>query len=140
MCRYAWHHYKDHFACFECRKAFKHRQWEPLDAGTWKMRRRLQHAPREVACPDCARPMVDMGLDFKSPPKEDREAWRILEILHEHGFTFHGCGCSVGFTPPRRLREVPSWLESHKRSSEGESLANRFAAKTTDPRSPPPAK
>ena len=31
MCRYAWHNYRDHFACFDCRKAFKYWQWEDCD-------------------------------------------------------------------------------------------------------------
>jgi hypothetical protein len=73
--------------------------------------------------------MVDLGLDFKAPPKDDRESWRILEILHENRFAFHGCGCSVGFTPPRRLRDVPAWLDEHRELSEGESLLKKFAAR-----------
>ena len=79
MCRYAWHNYRDHFACFHCRKAFKYWQWEDCDESQWKMRARLEHVPREIVCPDCSRPMVDMGLDFKAPTKDDREAWQILE-------------------------------------------------------------
>ena len=133
MCRYAWHNYRDHFACFHCRKAFKYWQWEDCDESQWKMRARLEHVPREIVCPDCSRPMVDMGLDFKAPTKDDREAWQILEALHQYGFAFHGCGCDAGgFVPPRRLREVPAWLEEHRHRSEGESLAKRFAAKATD--------
>jgi hypothetical protein len=129
MCRYAWHNYRDHFACFHCRKAFKYWQWEDCEQSEWKAKARLRHVPRQIVCPDCSRPMVDMGLDFKAPPKDDREAWRILEVLREHGFAFHGCGCSVGFTPPRHLRDVPAWLEEHRKLSEGESLSNKFAAR-----------
>ena len=47
-----------------------------------------------------------MGLDFKAPRKDDREAWWILEILADNGVTFHGCGCDVGFEPPLRARET----------------------------------
>lgn len=133
MCRYAWHNYRDHFACFQCRKAFKYWQWEDCDESQWKVRARLEHVPRKIVCPDCTRPMVDMGLDFKAPPKDDREAWQILETLHEHGFAFHGCGCDAGgFVPPRRLSEVPAWLERHRRLTEGEALAKRFAARPTE--------
>ncbi len=74
--------------------------------------------------------MVDMGLDFKAPPKDDHEAWQILAVLFENGFAFHGCGCSVGFTPPHSLREVPEWLEKHKELSEGESLLKKFEVRT----------
>lgn len=70
--------------------------------------------------------MVDMGLDFKAPPKGDIEVWEILEALYENGFSFHGCGCYVGFSPPRTLREVPYWLEKHRRRTEGESLLRKF--------------
>jgi hypothetical protein len=130
MCRYAWHNYRDHFACFDCRKALKVWQWEDCDKSEWKIKKRLHHVPREVVCPDCGRPMVDMGLDFKAPPKDDREAWQILAALSQHGFTFHGCGCSVGFTPPRTLRELPGWLERHRRVGEGEKLLNKFKARS----------
>ncbi|WP_165231779.1 hypothetical protein [Aquisphaera insulae] len=127
------HNYRDHFACFRCRKAFKYWQWEDSDESEWKMRARLEHVPREIVCPDCSRPMIDMGLDFKAPSKDDREAWQILEMLQHYGFAFHGCGCDAGgFVPPQRLREVPAWLEAHRHLSEGESLAKRFAAKANN--------
>jgi hypothetical protein len=129
MCRYAYHNYRDHFACFHCRKAFKYWQWEDCDESAWKMKARLHHVPREIVCPNCSRPMVDMGLDFKAPSKKDREAWKILEILCENGFTFDGCGCYVGFTPPRTLREVPEWLERHRKQSNGEILLKKIEAR-----------
>jgi hypothetical protein len=129
MCRYAWHNYRDHFACFNCRKAFKQWQWEEVDEPTFNHRQKLQHVPREVACPDCSQPMIDMGLDFKAPPKNDVEAWQILQALYQHGFTFHSCGCLVGFSPPRTLREVPDWIDQHRRRTQGEELLDQFAAR-----------
>src|SRR5207244_1130587 len=100
---------------FRCRKSFKYWQWEECDQRTWKSKRRLHRVPRSIVCPDCSCPMVDMGLDFKAPPRGDRKAWKIIEVLHENGFTFHGCGCFVGFfTPPRTLGELPRWLEKHR--------------------------
>jgi hypothetical protein len=57
--------------------------------------------------------MVDMGLDFKAPPKANRKAWQILELLHVNGFHFQGCGCDVGFKPPRTISEIPKWLGRH---------------------------
>lgn len=129
MCRYAWHNYRDHFACFRCRKAFKYWQWEEVREGEWNAQAKLRHVPREIVCPDCSQPMVDMGLDFKAPTKDDIEAWEILEILTKHGFTFHGCGCYVGFSPPRTLREVPEWLERHRTLSPGEQLLKKYESK-----------
>lgn len=126
MCRYAWHNYRDHFACFACRKTFKYWQWEPCDEIAFNTKQRLDHVPREIICPDCAKPMIDMGLDFKAPRKTDVTAWQILELLAQNGFTFHNCGCGVGFTPPRTIREVPQWIEDHRRKSKGEKLLDRI--------------
>lgn len=130
MCRYAWHNYRDHFACFDCRKAFKYWQWEECDETTFQMRQRLQHAPREIVCPDCSLPMVDMGLDFKAPRKSESEAWEVLRALAANGFTFHSCGCYVGFTPPKTLREVQQWLAQHRSKSEGEKLLEKIGKRT----------
>lgn len=129
MCRYAWHNYRDHFACFRCRKAFKYWQWEHGSNDPPKTGPKLGRVRREVVCPDCARPMADMGLDFKAPPQADRRMWQVLETLYENGFTFANCGCSVGFTPPRKLRDVPTWIEEHRGRSKGESLLKKFAAR-----------
>ena len=127
MCRYAWHKYRDHFACFDCRKAFKYWQWEKCDTRLSKKGPKLRHSPRIILCPDCSRPMADMGLDFKAPPKNDLEAWQILKSLRENGFTFHGCGWLVGLKPPKTLRELPLWLAENRKLSLGESLLRKFA-------------
>jgi hypothetical protein len=127
MCRYAWHNYRDHFACFDCRKAFKYWQWEDTDEKSFQRRLQRRHVPREILCPDCSQPMVDMGLDFKAPSKSDKTAWEILRALYEHGFTFHSCGCGVGWRPPRTLREVPAWIERHRRWNERERLLEKFS-------------
>jgi inhibitor of KinA sporulation pathway (predicted exonuclease) len=120
MCRYAWHNYRDHFACFDCRKAFKYWQWAECDEEAFRAKQRLQHVPRKILCPDCSKPMTDMGLDFKAPRRTDVEAWKMLEALAQNGFKFQGCGCDVGLIPPRTLREVPQWLEQHRRKSDVE--------------------
>ena len=92
MCRYAMTAYKSHCACFTCRKTFK---------------RRLLHdvARDEVEsvaakCPDCRHLAASMGLDFKSPPKDDVKAWQHLRNLYSVGITYHSCGCSgPGYIP-----------------------------------------
>lgn len=128
MCRYGFTYYRDHFACFRCRKAFKHWQYENLGWG-FPRSERLRRPARAIACPDCSRPMTEMGLDFRAPRKGDRESWQIAEILAANGFTFHGCGCYVGYSPPQLLREVPAWLEQRRQPQEGERLAAQFAAR-----------
>ena len=129
MCRYAWHNYRDHFACFDCRKAFKHWQWEEVDEGTFHEGQKRQHVPREIVCPECSRAMVDMGLDFKAPPHEDVKTWEIMRALRAHGFRCQSCGCGAGLRLPRTLREVPDWIERHRVRTEGEKLAVEFAAR-----------
>jgi hypothetical protein len=129
MCRYAWHNYRDHFACFDCRKAFKYWQWEEIDEVVFNHKSRLQRVPRQIVCPDCTQPMVDMGLDFKAPRKDDKKAWSVMRALHDHGFDFRSCGCSVGFKPPDMLREVPAWIEEHRKRTKSETVLASFAAR-----------
>ena len=100
MCRYAMYGpYKNHFACFACRKAFKQppiSDWLAIrDRGyvynelhrLWSYKRGLERREQELGfrladleaeyrdavhkCPECGEPMIDMGLDFK-PPRQKR--------------------------------------------------------------------
>ena len=120
MCRYGFHNYKRHFACFGCRKGFK----RPLDhTGT---------APTDPApCPDCGRPMADMGLDFKTPPRDDAEQWAVVEHLFRLGFDHHSCGCGARYNCsfPSRWAEVPAFLDANRERSSGERLLARFASR-----------
>ena len=129
MSRYDYHNYRDHFACFDCRKSFKYWQWEECSERTWQRKAKLRHIPRTILCPDCGKPMVDMGLDFKSPRQSDIEQWKVLDALSREGFTFHGCGWLVGFRPPKRLRHVPAFLRAHKKTTNGEMLLRGIAEK-----------
>jgi hypothetical protein len=44
--------------------------------------------------------MADMGLDFKSPPKDNAKAWQHLRSLYSVGIVFHSCGCGgPGYVP-----------------------------------------
>lgn len=73
---------------------------------------------------------VALGRSRRLGSGLDREAWEILEALCENGFTFHGCGCFVGFKPPRTLRELPAWLAEHRKSSEGQALLKNFSERS----------
>lgn len=90
VCRYGSAAYKEHYACFACRKS-----WKPLRAaapGT--------APPSAGVCPECAGPTAAMGLDFQPPRRVDRKAWRAVEALYEVGITFRSCGCSgPGYRP-----------------------------------------
>ena len=125
MCRYAFHTYKEPFACFDCRKSFKQTsRWElPED------QRPEKGQPRIVLCPQCAKPMADMGLDFKAPKKSDEEQWKKVELLYNAGFRFDSCGCCGPGYRPAELKEVESFIRSERRHSEGEALLMKIMAR-----------
>jgi DNA-directed RNA polymerase subunit RPC12/RpoP len=125
VCRYAYAGpYKDRYACFACRKAFKRRKPDDLPA---PMRPSTDATkPTIVRCPDCGQPMHNMGMDFKAPRRADVRQWRKVQILFTHGFTFHSCGCGPGLRPVA-LREVPAFLNDKLPKSKGELLLQRFA-------------
>lgn len=158
MCRYAFHTYKSHFACFHCRRAFKktaiddyvkhqgiEREFRLLQSAHSSLKKRAaaeselgvtyaqieeQYLADVSACPQCGGRMAAMGLDFRTPKQRDREAWDILTRLYDHGFSFKGCGCSVGYDPPRKLKDVAAWLTENSRSDGEKLLAVIWAEKT----------
>ena len=106
MCRYAFSIYKPHYACFECRKMFRRRLLKDIDHDKKKS--------LEAKCPQCGTFMADMGLDFKSPRKDDIKAWKHVQDLYSVGITFHSCGCSgPGYIPKTKEKIIES-LEGTK--------------------------
>jgi len=124
MCRYAYAGpYKDRYACFVCRKAFKRRKAEDLPA---RMRVAGEAGSRAVVrCPDCGGAMNNMGMDFAAPRRADVRQWRKVELLFERGVAFGSCGCGPGLRPVAP-REVGVFLEDELGKSEGERLLERF--------------
>jgi hypothetical protein len=116
MCRYAMYGpYKDHYACFACRKMFR-------KPGAGEMARPpRQDEVREVPCPQCGAPMKDMGLDFKAPKQMDVKQWKKVAMLYARGIAFHSCGCGGPGPRPATLREVAPFL------AEQESLREEHA-------------
>lgn len=120
MCRYGMHDYKDHFACFACRKTYR-KAWSAPERGRFATGEDYDDA-RSV-CPQCAGRMAKMGLDFKAPPQRDVEAWRIVEHLYARGLNFESCGCGgPGYVPPKKLSELPAWFARRKSTSPGAAL------------------
>ena len=131
MCRYGLHNYKDHFACFACRKVYR-KAWSAL------ARQRFasgdEHDAARSVCPQCAGRMAKMGLDFKAPPQNDVEAWRIVERLYARGLNFGSCGCGgPGYTPPKKLSGLPAWFAQRERPSPGAALLAKIEARSTPP-------
>ena len=68
MCRYAMTRYKQHYACFNCRKTFKRRLLSDLES-------KDDFQLKEAKCPDCGQLMANMGKDFEAPKKSAIKAW-----------------------------------------------------------------
>ena len=155
MCRYAFQTYKSHFACFACRKSFKktalvdyvdhvglNSAYEKILAVyQTPLKRREVEAKLGISyeeiqeryladvsvCPHCGGRMASMGMDFRPPSRSDPEAWSVIQVLYENGFAFKGCGCSVGYAPPRHSADLPEWLRQHATQSQGEKLLEKIA-------------
>lgn len=117
MCRYGMSGpYRDHYACFTCRKSFK---W-PHD--------RNAH-PSTLAppvCPQCGGALEAMGLDFKAPPADDAKQWQKVRALADHGIRYVSCVCSGPGPRPEHLRDVAAFLAGCLPRSEGERLLARI--------------
>lgn len=61
-----------HWACFDCRKSFAKEQSE---------------TPRK--CPECAKPMTDMGAFFEPPRKLNAKRWALMKVLADAGYRFN---------------------------------------------------
>ena len=72
--------YKEHHACYECRKMFR----RPVTAEL-----ALPHPKGEAMarCPECRRPMHNVGKGFRPPKRSDLKAWKRLQ---EDGSRFCG--------------------------------------------------
>jgi DNA-directed RNA polymerase subunit RPC12/RpoP len=123
MCRYGDTTYKEHYACFHCRKAFKQPSYFDLPKDVRPKRRE----ERVVVCPQCGSRMRNMGLDFKAPRQRSVDQWRKVELLYQRGITFHSCGCCGPGYRPATLAEVRAFVEGRLPDSEGERLLLRLA-------------
>lgn len=118
MCRYGMVVYKEHFACFECRKAFK----QPFA-------RNAELAPHQgytALCLQCRTPMAALGLDFKAPAQRDVMQWRKVERLYELGIAFHSCGCSGPGARPATLQEIEPFLAEGELCQQATEKATRL--------------
>jgi hypothetical protein len=162
MCRYGFHLYKNHFACFSCRKAFKQppiedyfavqgrHQYAEL-ARVWResvregQRQRTEELGLELEafereyretthkCPACGRPMIDMGKDFKPPRQSDVKAWRVMHGMYTTGHTFQTCGCNGPGWIPKSRSDYRSYLTAQRNYySKQQEYAEEDATTTTE--------
>jgi hypothetical protein len=71
--------YKEHLACFRCRKMFKRTSWSDLTAREQAKYDGPLGYLASLRCPACGGPVRDMGKGFRPPRKSDVKAWRELE-------------------------------------------------------------
>jgi hypothetical protein len=60
-----------HWACFDCRKSFSKDE---------------SSTPRK--CPECTRPMTDMGAYFEPPRKAAVKLWQVMKLIADKGLRF----------------------------------------------------
>jgi len=118
MCRYAFSGpYRQHYACFHCRKMFR-----PT------MEVNAEKAGTVFPCPQCKRPMCNMGRDFKAPKQHDIPQWRKVEMLYRHGYRYESCGCGPG-RRPKTLGEVKPFLAAEQARERDNNIRRAEAAK-----------
>ncbi len=76
--------YKQHFACFECRKVFKRTNKVELSE---ELRKRDQEG-LIVYCPQCHGRLRDVGFAFKPPKQADAKAWEEYRTYLEKSFDY----------------------------------------------------
>ena len=85
------------FACFSCRKTFKH----PYVEGEWIRK-----------CAECGEESFNMGRKFRSPHKENRAEWKIIEFIARSGEWGNFRSASRKPLPfPRTLKEAKQFVE-----------------------------
>jgi NAD-dependent SIR2 family protein deacetylase len=126
VCRYGeYGPYKVPFACFDCQKVFK-------QTNLLELPKNQQPQPGEsriCKCPQCGKPMSNMGHDFKAPKQNDLKQWEKVRLLYEHGFAYHSCGCGGPGFRPAELNQVQAFFEGNLPKSEGQSLLLKIQQK-----------
>ena len=81
MCRYSFKNYKAHYACFDCRKAFKQpfqvkKIPEMTPRGTVFFQSKVIRHVASECCPECKKLIHHMGHDFKAPKRTNLKQWK----------------------------------------------------------------
>jgi LSD1 subclass zinc finger protein len=99
MCRYGFHRYREHYACFACRRGFK------IDRGS-----------TAVLCPACRTPMKPLGKDCKVPSARALNQWRKIELFVQVGISIGlgHCGCGGPGYRPGTLAEARQFVTKYR--------------------------
>lgn len=103
--------YKQHYACFDCRKAFKKTNMREVPASLLH----IDDAGRVVICPQCGKRMPDVGFAFKPPRKGDVKGWEEarddLSASLDHAFR-NSLVANVQ-SSERRKKFIDAWNQRH---------------------------
>jgi hypothetical protein len=107
-----------HHVCFDCRKAFK----KPASTQNgWVVR-----AGHVYPCPNCKKPMAQLGKNFRAPRQENIRAWHLLEKLYGAGFRFDS---SFEGRVPTHPSDLGAFLAARAKPSHAEQLLAAFSRK-----------
>ena len=104
--------YFHHYACFVCQKAF--RKAPSILLG------------KAAICPNCGRPMHNMGRYFNAPKQMDDREWRKIQMLVRNDMYLKAHHGRRSRFVPTRLQEIPAFIETNKRKSQGLRLLEKF--------------
>jgi hypothetical protein len=107
-----------HHVCFGCYKAFKkpastQNDWVLLEGYVYP-------------CPNCKKPMAQLGKNFRTPRSENIRAWRLLERLFMAGFRFDS---SLEGRVPNHPSDLEVFLQARARPGKAEQLLATFSRK-----------
>ena len=153
MNRQSYPTYQSHFACFDCRKAFKKKaicDWAAKNGllrtyyqlfvnlgpklaivearlGTTWSELCEQYYADVCRCPECGQAMAAIELDFQAPLQTDVQAWQNARQLHESGNSLLSNASSEG----PKARPIDVLFAQHERLSKGrQRLENSLPSKT----------
>jgi DNA-directed RNA polymerase subunit RPC12/RpoP len=118
--------YKQHYACFRCRKAFKKTNIQEIP----KRQLHIDEGGRVVHCPQCGERMPDVGYDFEPPKQDDIKGWKEAESRLRNSLDFMISNSAIVSVQSRRKRmKFIKKLDSMNRAESMSSLSSKGTAK-----------
>ena len=112
----------EHWVWFDCRKMFrKPSRWQGVRLGD------KPPIPNHE-CPECKKPMRDMGVYFEPPRRNAVRMWEIMRLVADNGMSFHSEGSKAyveGFIFEMRNREGLKEQRPNLNSVNNRLIANR---------------
>jgi DNA-directed RNA polymerase subunit RPC12/RpoP len=118
--------YKQHYACFRCRKAFKKTNIQEIP----KRQLHIDESGRVVHCPQCGERMPDVGYDFEPPNQDDVKAWIEAESRVQNSLGYKVRNSAIVNVQSRRKHgKFIKQLDSMNRAESLSILSSKGATK-----------